>query len=134
VSGTPGAILLDTSALLAPLLDERGGEAVLTVLASTAPVLLSAVNLAEAIAMLETRRGLPAAEARDDILSLGIEVLPFGEAEAERAGALLGRHGGRLSLGDCACVATAQVRGVPVLTADRPWAAMELGVEVRVIR
>jgi PIN domain nuclease of toxin-antitoxin system len=128
------AILLDTSALLAPLLDEPGGEVVLAALAAPDPALMSAANLVEAIAMLGIRRGLLAAEARADILSLGIEILPFREAEAEGAGALLGRYRGRLSLGDCACLATARARGVPVLTGDRRWAGLELGVELRMIR
>ncbi len=137
MSGLPsggGAVLLDSSALLAALLEEPGGEAVRAALASSAPLLLSTVNLAEAIAILAIRRGLAAPEARGDILSLGLALLPLGEAEAERAGGLLGRYRGRLSLGDCACLATAQIHGLPVLTADRPWAGMDLGVEVRLIR
>ena len=134
MSGEAKAVLLDTSALLAPLLDEKGGDAVLAVLASGFDPFLSAVNFAETIAMLAIRRGLPAAEAHHDILSLGIAVLPFGEAETEIAGALLGRHRGVLSLGDCVCIATARQHGLPVLTADRAWAGLDLGVEIRLIR
>ncbi len=39
-----------------------------------------------------------------------------------------------LSLGDAACLATARVLGMPVLTANRAWAALPVGVEVRLIR
>ena len=72
--------------------------------------------------------------ARTNILALGVEVVPFSEAEAEAAGALLGVHRGRLSLGDCACLATARQHGLPVMTADRAWAGLDLGVEIRLIR
>ena len=39
-----------------------------------------------------------------------------------------------LSLGDRACVATAKHFGLPVITADKVWARLDLGVEVRLIR
>jgi PIN domain nuclease of toxin-antitoxin system len=129
-----GGILLDTSALLAVLFEEPGAEAVEAVLASGAAPLMSSVNLAETASKVTRRHGMGADGVRQRVRSLGIGVLPFGEAEAVQAGALLSRYGGRLSLGDCACLATAQVRGVPVLTADRPWAGLAVGVEVRLIR
>lgn len=74
-----GGIVLDTSALLAPSLQEPGGDVVLEAFASSAPILLSAVNLAEAIGNLHRRRGLAPPEARDDILSLDLEVVAFDE-------------------------------------------------------
>ena len=43
------------------------------------------------------------------------------------------RHLG-LSLGDRACLATALMLGVPAVTADRSWASLELGVDIKVIR
>jgi PIN domain nuclease of toxin-antitoxin system len=41
-------------------------------------------------------------------------------------------HG--LSLGDRACLALAVSLGLPVMTADRAWMALDLGIEVIVIR
>jgi PIN domain nuclease of toxin-antitoxin system len=39
-----------------------------------------------------------------------------------------------LSFGDRACLALALIHGLPVLTADRAWAKVDVGVEVRLIR
>jgi PIN domain nuclease of toxin-antitoxin system len=39
-----------------------------------------------------------------------------------------------LSLGDRACLALGLTRGLPVLTADRVWAQLDVGVEVVVCR
>lgn len=39
-----------------------------------------------------------------------------------------------LSLGDRACLAIAEERKLPAVTADRVWDSMETGIEVRVIR
>lgn len=39
-----------------------------------------------------------------------------------------------LSLGDRACLALARREGLPVLTADRSWAKLDVGVEVVLIR
>ncbi len=97
--------VLDTSALLAPLLQETGGDVVLEAFASGAPILLSAVNLAEAIGILHRRRALAPREARDDILSLGLEVVAFDEQQAEQVGSLepLLRDRG-IASGDRACL------------------------------
>lgn len=131
---SPAGIVIDTSALVAPILGEPGAEAVKAAFAGGLPVLLSTVNLAEAAAVLCRRHGVPAAEALDDLLRFGAEVLPFGADEAAHATPLIAAHRGVLSLGDAACLATAMLRGAPVLTADRAWAELGLGVEVRLVR
>ena len=45
----------------------------------------------------------------------------------------LTRHLG-LGLGDRACLALGLRRGLPVLTAERQWAGLDLGVAVNLIR
>ena len=66
------------------------------------------------------------------VLRYGIDVVSFDEG---RAGALrLATKSLRLSLGGRACLALAQRVGLPVLTADRTWAKLAVGVEVKVVR
>lgn len=128
-------IVLDTSALLAPMFDEPGGDAVAAILGSGVPLLMSTVNLAEAVGQLVRRHGTTAEGAKDRVLALGIEVVAFDAAQAVEVGALEPALRGRdISLGDRACLMLARARGLPVVTADRPWALLDLGVEVRLIR
>jgi PIN domain nuclease of toxin-antitoxin system len=125
------SLLLDTSALLAAAFREPGVDAVLAALSGAA---LCAVNQAEAIEVA-ARRGVDPLRAAAWADSLSIPIQPFTAPMAARAGALLATHRRQgISLGDAGCLAAAEVLGVPVLTADRAWAALGLAVEVRLIR
>ena len=78
---------------------------------------------------------MPAAEIREVVGSIGVEIVPFDEPRAYDTASLrsLTRAKG-LSLGDRACLALARERGVPAVTADRAWAALDLGIEIELIR
>jgi ribonuclease VapC len=128
------ALVVDTSALLAVLMSEPGVDQALHAMAAAEPLLLSSVNLAEAIAVLVRGQGAAPAEAAADIALIGAATMAFGAAEAEAAAAMVAAHRGVLSLGDAACLATAMLRGAPVLTADRAWAGLGLDAEIRLIR
>ncbi len=74
-------------------------------------------------------------EARAALGVFGLQIRPFDETLAVAAGlmrAATRRHG--LSLGDRACLALALRERSRVLTADRAWSKLDLGVEVTVIR
>mgnify|MGYP003397031181 CR=1 FL=1 len=124
--------LLEAWAVLGYPEGERGCEAVGEGLRGGAAI--SAVNLAEVAGKLKARGKDPERIVRR-LLAMGLEVLPFTLEEALEAGALdpLTRPLG-LSLGDRACLAAGRVRGLAVLTADRTWAGVDLGVPVEVIR
>jgi PIN domain nuclease of toxin-antitoxin system len=123
--------VLDASAVLALLANERGTEQVRAALGSA---MMSAVNLAEVLTKLGDR-GVTEAEQRLIRMSLDIEVRSFDEKAAWHASSLRGRtrsHG--LSIGDRACLALGIEEGLPVLTTDRAWSKLDVGVEVRALR
>ncbi len=122
---------MDASAILAMLEREPGHERVAARLGSTT---MSTVNLAEVVTSL-INKGVLGADARRTAASLEIETVPLDRTLALDAGALreTTRHRG-LSLGDRACLALARHLALPVLTADRRWADLDIGVEVQLIR
>jgi ribonuclease VapC len=120
-------MLLDASAVIALLKDEPGAAVVIAALEGST---ISAVNLTEVLGKL-----LPGNERAGTALDmLNIPVLPFTDREAAAAGRLLNTHRGVLSLGDAACLATAHAHSLPVLTADRAWTALDIGLDIRLIR
>jgi ribonuclease VapC len=125
-------VVVDTSAFLANVHGEPGGEAVLEFLDDA---LISAVNYAEVICHL-IDNGLPAQQARDLIDRMGFQVVPADQGAAFTIGARLYEQVRRrgVSLGDQFCLALALESGLPVLTADKRWATLDIGVDVRLIR
>lgn len=123
--------VLDASALLAMLHAEPGGEEVRRVLQTSS---ISSVNWSEVV-QKSLERGVEVEGMRQDLEVLGLEIVPFSAAQAERAAFLraLTRHLG-LSLGDRACLALAAESRLPALTTDRNWADLALDVEIRVTR
>jgi ribonuclease VapC len=124
-------VVLDSSALLAVLLQERGAERVEPHLTSAA---ISAVNLSEVVAT-GVERGLMLESVQSLLTRLSLDVIPFDGEQAYVAASL--RPATRklgLSLGDRACLALGLKQGLPVLTADQLWAKADVGVKVEVIR
>lgn len=126
-----GGVLLDSSAVLAVLFDEPGADRVEEVLPLAA---ISAVNLAEVVAKLHDR-GVSEDDIAATLRDLDLSVVPFDEAIAVQSGRLRPlTRGLGMSLGDRACLATAQQGQFRVLTADRAWAGAELGLSLDVVR
>jgi PIN domain nuclease of toxin-antitoxin system len=95
---------------------------------------ISAVNLCEVLSKLRDD-GLDDAQAHAAVSRMDLRVVPFDGPQARTAAQLrsITRHAG-LSLGDRACFALGERLGCPVVTADRVWASLEVGVEILVIR
>ena len=115
--------VLDASALLSMVLDERGHGRVDRILDRSR---IHAVNLAEVVGRL-VRSGMPAERAVATLQELHLEVEEeFGARQAGFCGALLGtRRDLGLSLGDCVCLTAAAWSGAVAVTADRRWKQLE---------
>lgn len=123
--------VLDASAVLALVHSEPGGR---VVQAAAAGAAISTVNWSE-VCRRATERGADVAGLRGELSELGLEFVVFDAVDAEAAAALWPetRHAG-LSLADRACLALGRRLGRPVLTADRSWLELDLGVDVQAIR
>lgn len=124
-------IILDASALLAVLQLEPGGDFVADRIAQAH---ISAVNFSEVVAkLIDKGHTLAAARSAVELLSLKVEDVDLPLAYAAAALRSATRQYG-LSLGDRICLALGARLGAPVLTTDKLWAKLELGIEVTVIR
>jgi PIN domain nuclease of toxin-antitoxin system len=127
------ACVLDASALLVCLQDEPGAERVLAALATGAA--MSAANLAEVLSKLAEAGKDPDEAARKIAEGAAIELHPLDEAAALEIAKLRPKtKAAGLSLGDRACLALARTLDLPVLTADKAWSALKLGVKVETVR
>ena len=127
------AKVLDSSAVLAFIYDEPGGDKVRPYLPDG---IISAVNAAEVLLVL-VRKGALLEEAERTLERTQLKVLGFSLAGAlKTAGFLSPQFRSRgLSLGDRACMATALMLQVPVVTAERSWAGLGVpGLQIELIR
>ena len=124
-------VVLDASALLALLQQERGHEEVARVVPNAA---MGTVNLSEVVAKLADA-GMPEEAIREAVGGLGLDIRDFDRELAFRAGILrpLTKPRG-LSLADRACLALGRQLGLPILTTDGAWENLDLEVEVRLVR
>ena len=123
--------VLDASALLALINQEAGSERVAAVISTAC---MSAVNSAEVVSKLMDK-GFSETEIRDMFRALSLPIVPFDEEQCFISGLLrtetknLG-----LSLADRACLSLAIQQKLSVLTADRVWASLPLGLDIQLIR
>jgi PIN domain nuclease of toxin-antitoxin system len=123
--------VLDSSAVLAVFLSERGSPIVTPILRGA---LISTVNVAEVHARL-IALGAQADHAWNRLQSVQCEVCFFTAEQARTAAELkaITRAFG-LSLGDRACLALAIDRKATVYTTDKIWKNLNLGIKIEVIR
>jgi PIN domain nuclease of toxin-antitoxin system len=133
---TAGAIL-DASALLAYLQGEPGSEAVESALIAGA--IINGVNYAETLTRLSEAGEEPERAHRrlreEGLIGGLLTVVPLDEDDSVRIAQLrTSTRAQSLSLGDRACLATGLRLGRPVITADRAWSIVNVGVTIRLIR
>jgi ribonuclease VapC len=114
-------MVLDTSALLALLLDEPDAEAFRVALEDAETRLVSAATLLESALVIEARKGEPGGRELDLLLHKAeIAVVPVDAdqvAEARRAYRRFGKghHAAGLNFGDVFAYALARTSGEPLL-------------------
>lgn len=125
------AYVLDSSAVLAVLLNEDGAEKALQYFQSG---LCCSVNVTEIVTRLVDKGRTPD-EAVSDFVDTGIDIDGFDPELALLAGRLraITKHKG-LSLGDRACLAMAIRKGAVAVTADRDWVDLDVGCKIELIR
>jgi PIN domain nuclease of toxin-antitoxin system len=126
-------IVVDSSAYLALVHQETGYRQVAEYLESMRGI-MSAVNAAEVLSK-QADIGVPLADALALMHLTGVVTASFGPEEALSAASL--RKAAKplgLSLGDRACLALGLKYQCPVLTADRIWQKLEIGVKVLCVR
>jgi PIN domain nuclease of toxin-antitoxin system len=125
--------VLDASAVLAWLFDERGASTVEKVLDVSA---LSTINLAEVLYRCD-EEGMRTESLERDLRGLGVRIESFTAEDAQiiqEVRRVVRREGARLSLADCCCLATGIRLNVPVVGGDRAWECLRLGIDVRPFR
>jgi ribonuclease VapC len=120
-------VVLDASAMLALLQNERGEEKLTDDLLEVA--VASTVNLAEVQSKL-VKKGYDPEDAWEVT-----SAEPFTSEQAKIAGTLIQKtqkYG--LSLGDRSCLALAIALQAPVYTTEQIWRNLKVGVPIHVIR
>jgi ribonuclease VapC len=111
-------IVVDTSALMAIVLDEADADRCIAALTAAADILISAGTVAEAL-IVASRRGVHDDMARL-ISGLGFQIIAVTAATAERIGRAYrvwgkGVHPASLNFGDCFAYDVAKEHGCPLL-------------------
>jgi ribonuclease VapC len=127
-------VILDTSAIVSIMFQERGFEDLLGKLMLASHAGVGAPTLTETAIVLSSRRGKDARGLLSRfIMESAISIVPFGDAQYGTAvEAWLrfgkGRHPAGLNYGDCLSYATARLTGQPLLCTgdDFPKTDIEL--------
>ncbi|MBX9896602.1 MAG: type II toxin-antitoxin system VapC family toxin [Qipengyuania sp.] len=111
-------IAVDTSALMAILLDEADADTCIAALEGEDEIVMSAGTLAEAL-IVSARRGV-AEELAELVEGLGVEVVQLTAASARRVAEAYSRwgkgvHPAALNFGDCFAYELARERRCPLL-------------------
>ena len=125
-------MVIDTSALIAILLQEQDAVRLAEAIEAGSPLLLSAASLFEASMVIESRKGEAGGRELDLLIyRSGIEVLAVDQDQAETARQAWrrfgkGRHPAALNYGDCFSYALAKSRRLPLLFRGNDFARTDI--------
>ncbi|MBV8937524.1 MAG: type II toxin-antitoxin system VapC family toxin [Alphaproteobacteria bacterium] len=114
-------MVIDTSAVIAVLLNEANAPRITQAIETGSPRLFSAASLLEASIVIESRKGENGGRELDLLIyRADIEIVPLDQDQAEIARIAWrrfgkGRHPAALNYGDCFAYALAKSRRLPLL-------------------
>ncbi len=114
-------MVVDTSIIIAILMDEPDAIALTKVLSKTSPKFISAATLFETAIVIETRNGTAGGQKLDELIQRAqIQVMPVTLEQTNAARQAYrtfgkGRHPASLNFGDCFSYALAKVTGHSLL-------------------
>jgi ribonuclease VapC len=130
-------IAVDTSAIVAILLNEPDREMFRNIIQSVTKVLISTVSVVEIKMVMHGRRGARAVMFVDDFLRLSVfEIVPPGLPDMDTAYAAFvafgkgSGHPAALNFGDVFSYALAKVRGLPLLFKGNDFAETDIEAAV----
>jgi ribonuclease VapC len=123
-------IAVDTSALMAIILDEPPANACIAALEAADEILISAGTVAESL-IVAARRGV-GDEMKSLVNDLGLNVIPLTQASAERIAQVYSRwgkglHPAGLNLGDCFAYDVARGHCCALLYVGDDFAKTDIG-------
>lgn len=125
-------MVVDTSALIAILLNEPDAEILTATLAASSPRIISAVSALEASIVMECKKGEAGLALLDELLTAGqFEVAAFDDAQLRVAREAYrrygkGRHPAGLNFGDCSSYALARARNDTLLFKGNDFAHTDI--------
>ena len=114
-------MVIDTSAIIAVLLNEANAVRIIEAIETSSPRLLSAANLLEASIVIDSRKGEAGGRELDLLMyRADIEIVPVDQDQAETARIAWRRfgkcrHPAALNYGDCFAYVLAKSRRLPLL-------------------
>ena len=127
-------MIIDSSAIVAVLLVERGADRLITALKTAPSISMSAVTLVEASVVMARYHGDAGVRSVDRLLAqynVGVEAVTTQRARSARSSYLRfgkGRHPAALNFGDCFSHALATERDEPLLFVGDDFARTDVRV------
>lgn len=125
------SVVIDSSVVLAILQKEKGFERLIPYLQNG----ILAANNALEIACVLHRNGLPLSRIQSIFQQLSLKPVPFAGNNIWAVTEIYSRtrHLG-LGYSDCICLGLAKELQIPVVTLDRAWEGLNVGVEIILAR
>jgi ribonuclease VapC len=127
-------MVIDTSALIAILLNEQETERFALAIAAAPSRLISAVSALEAAIVIEAKKGATGSQLLDELLvAAQVEIVAFDESQYALARDAYsrfgkGRHPAALNFGDCCAYALARQAGEALLFKGQDFSATDVEV------